>query len=237
VRKTIILLAALASFNAGATVVYRDQLTCPYDGTQFTETWATVMPYDVFLHGDPVPGLFWRTASCPTDGFPFFKENFSDEELTRLKPLVLSDEFQAMRKTDAYSYRVLWLVERLGPVERAARIGYLFHAIWEARRSHPKFSAYATQLLPLLQQERAERLAAGKPEIEREDLYYGDLLRQLGRFEEARSHFSSLNPLASQRWRELYLEEFLDAEFKLIQAGDTGAHLESEVLPSRKRPK
>ncbi|MFD2263798.1 hypothetical protein ACFSM5_12930 [Lacibacterium aquatile] len=233
--KLLALLAALSALPASATMLYRDKLTCPYDGTQFVETWATIMPYDGYMHGEPFPGLFWRTAVCPTNGFPIFKDSFSDEELERLRPAIFSPEFQTMRKADAYSYKVLWLAERLGTVDRAKKIDYLFKAIWESDHSNPRFPAYTAMLLPLLEEDRQQRVAGGQIAIEREDLYHGDLLRLMGRHDEARSHFTELQPaLSVTKWPQ-WMSEFIDVELKLIDAGDTAPRRESEVLPSRKK--
>jgi len=89
--------------------------TCPYDGTEFRSfPIRSPSPLENGLDLDPYFsrsqfGGLW--ASCPTNGFVFYKNRFDTEELERLRPLVLSDAFQELRGDSPY-FRMALMLER-----------------------------------------------------------------------------------------------------------------------------
>ena len=90
--------------------------TCPYDGTKFSAAQVVMArSSDTTLDLKPVGEIPspWPLAICPTNGFVFFKLQFSEDELAKLKPFVFSDEFKAMQNESPY-YRAAWLNEHLG---------------------------------------------------------------------------------------------------------------------------
>jgi hypothetical protein len=117
---SIVAIVVLITFHgvqqAPAMMVDEVEMTCPYDGNRFTATLqisgtAFDRGLDFRLLGaiqSPSP-----LAVCPTNGFVFFKEQYSEEELERLRPLILSDEYRALKSETPY-YRAAWMLERTG---------------------------------------------------------------------------------------------------------------------------
>jgi hypothetical protein len=149
--------------------------TCPYDGTkfQFNEQMSGTsvdQGLDFMLLGaiiSPHP-----IASCPTNGFVFLKEDYSDEELERLRPLICSAEFQALKEEMPY-YRAAWITERTGGTH--ADVSWLLlQATWETGRVE-SYKSYVEVLIKRLPEDS-----------ERKSTYqslYAELLRRAGRFE------------------------------------------------------
>ena len=59
----------------------------------------------------------WPLAVCPTNGFVFFKDKFDTKELERLRPIILSPEYQALKGEAAY-YRAAWIAAHTGADHR-----------------------------------------------------------------------------------------------------------------------
>src|SRR5262245_6172517 len=76
--------------NANTSV--QVEMECPYDGTRFTATLqASGTSAGMRLDFRPVGAIASPSplAVCPTNGFVFFKDKFSSDELEKLRPLVL----------------------------------------------------------------------------------------------------------------------------------------------------
>ena len=150
-----------ALFLAGAILIANDpaamastfddrELTCPYDGTKFKAVLqGSGTSFGSMLDGRPFGPIVspWPLAICPTNGFVFFKNSFTDDELERLRPLVLSEAFQSLRAETPY-YRVAWLKERLG-MPRSEVSWTLLQATWETRDAGT-YRRYADELLQRL---------------------------------------------------------------------------------------
>lgn len=184
------LLAAVCHFAAApaSATTFRDgDYVCPYDGTKFkahligssnysTET-LDLRPTGT--GGFPAP-LPWPIAECPTNGFLFLKPSYTDEELERLRPLILSPEYQALRK-ESQHYRKKWILERTGATH--AEITWaLVGATWDNFR-------YANELVERLPQDISDAKGALRAQLKR---LRGELLRKLGKTDEARQQFEEI---------------------------------------------
>ncbi|MGE0255362.1 MAG: hypothetical protein AB7N54_05570 [Alphaproteobacteria bacterium] len=184
VMSFLILVAVLPT--AGAMTFSPQQFTCPYDGTVFTvEVQRSGTSFGAMLDFRPFGAITspWPLATCPTNGFVFYKPEFSEDDLEKLRPVILSDEYQSIRGETAY-YRAAWILSRTG-AERAQIADYLLAATWEVE-GKADYRRYVDELLPHL-----EALAAGTDEREMRwqlGVLATELFRRTGRFEQATRH-------------------------------------------------
>jgi hypothetical protein len=174
---------AAGSPNVLGMTLREVEMVCPYNGTKFTAALQSsgtiftntldLMPVGAIMSPSPL-------AECPTNGFVFFKREFTPEELERLKPLVLSPEYQALAGETSY-YRAAWLQGRSGASH--------LEVTWTLLGAKWQRAAYAPEVLARLPQDIAEAEGELKATLR---IVEGDLLRQLGRFDESRQRFSSL---------------------------------------------
>lgn len=164
------------------------EMTCPYDGTKFRTTvlasWST---WGSDLDLRPTGGL-WPLAECPTNGFVFLQDKYTEEELERLRPLVLSDEYQVLKTEETY-YRAYWLRQRTGASRELTSLT-LLQATWQVAHNQEKYARYVGELLDRLPGDiRAE---TDQNKVLRLRMLYGELLRRIGRFDEAKDYFQDL---------------------------------------------
>jgi hypothetical protein len=84
------------------------EMTCPYDGTKFSfNEQASGSTFDKGLDFMPMGAIEipWPLAVCPTNGFVFIKRQYEPDELERLRPIVFSAEFQALKDETPYIAR------------------------------------------------------------------------------------------------------------------------------------
>ncbi len=183
-----VVLPLLHAPMATASTPVAVEMTCPYDGTKFRTTvlasWST---WGSDLDHRPTGGL-WPLAECPTNGFVFLQDKYTEEELERLRPLVLSDEYQAL-KTEVTYYRAYWLRQRTGASRELTSLT-LLQATWQVAHNQEKYARYVGELLDRLPSDiRAE---TEQNKVLRLRMLYGELLRRTGRFDEAKDYFQDL---------------------------------------------
>jgi hypothetical protein len=252
----LLVLASLFSAAApsGAMTLRDVEMTCPYDGTKFTfRAQGSGTSFDKTLDLMSVGPIRspWPIAVCPTNGFVFIRSNYTTEDFERLKPIVLSAEYQATKDETPY-YRAAWITERDGGAH--SKVSWLLlQASWEAGREElreryetrpagspdigfkefmkqqgtqgERYRRYATELLARLP---ADIAAAEKPETYK--VLTGELLRRLGRFDEAetflKDYAATLDPASR-------LAKVVAFERDLIARKDIGIHLFSELPKSK----
>jgi hypothetical protein len=216
IRALIIAAALAATLPAHAMTTREVELTCPYDGKKFKfREQGSGTSFDKTLDLMPYGAIRspWPIAVCPTNGFVFYKNKFEPAELKRLKPIVLSAEYQALKDETPY-YRAAWITQRDGASNSSVGV-LLLRATWEAAQSElhrlyearpanapevdfkafmaqgntsERYRRYATELLAKLDADIAEKPDSVTPKILK-----GELLRRLGRFEEAEAHFKEMS--------------------------------------------
>jgi hypothetical protein len=260
---SLVFAGALIIGSAQAMTRLAVEMTCPYDGIKFTfNAQNSGTAFDRLLDGMALGAIEspWPLAICPTNGFVFLKENYEADELERLRPLILSSEYQKVKDETPY-YRAAWIMERSGSSHSDAS-RFLVQATWEAgfaelaergRNSAASLSAqdanklfgrlmaegttgeryrrYATELLARLQVDVADASRSLDARVA-DRLLIGELLRRLGRFTEAGSHFVSLVNDLNPASKEAMLAEF---QRKLIAGSDAGLHSVSEALGGSQR--
>ena len=209
----------VCSFPAGAHTTYTVEETCPYDGTKFFVTLQrSGTSFGATLDLQPFGAITtpWPMAICPTNGFVFFKSKFTKEELDKLRPFVLSNEYQALRTESPY-FRAAWLLERLGASHWDITWA-LIQATWEQHE-------YANKVVERLPQDIAE----STDEIEENDrrLLYGEFLRQLGQFDKAEQVFVKVLEKVDQFSNQGLITRY---EITLIKSRDTSPrHTQSDA--------
>ncbi|MCL2713266.1 MAG: hypothetical protein FWD68_01370 [Alphaproteobacteria bacterium] len=246
----------LAAVSAHAHTSETVDMVCPYDGVKFkfeaqTSGTAFFQMLDGMLVGpieSPSP-----LAVCPTNGFVFFKEEYSTDELERLRPLIMSAEYQALKGETPY-YRAAWIMQRTGSPHPQVSLA-LLQATWEAGwaevleraakaeqedqkdaqlgerlvaqgTTSERYRRYATELLARLSVDVADKTRSAEEHIA-DRMLTGEILRRLGRFEEADGQFVALAGDLTPAGNEA---KIVALQRRLIAAKDLGLHDVSEAL-------
>ncbi len=178
---------------AAAAPTVKRTMTCPVGGESFdyqqpVSSAALGMrpdgkPYGTGAAPAPLP-------ECPGNGLVLYKDYTADEAKT-LTPLVASDDYQALRKTDTQYYRAYWLMRQMG-VGPEDYLWALLQASWQAEGTPELRARYLAEL--------AEASAKVPPNPADMD-WIGmegraiNALRELGRFDEAAARLAKV-PLA-----------------------------------------
>jgi hypothetical protein len=180
----------LAAASATAGMPYNEPMKCPIGGESFEHT--TTASYTIFgQRPDGKPYGSWHfpldLPRCPGNGLIVF-DKFSAADLERLTPLIASAEYRAMLPVETDYFLAAWLMEKLGrdPLDVAWMV---VQASWQADGKPALKTRY--------QSDYVERIRA----VERKDDEFLWLvmqgravngLRELGRFDEARTLLASL---------------------------------------------
>lgn len=200
------------------------ELTCPYDDTKFSfvaqasgTSFGTTLdfrPVGPIVSPDPI-------GDCPTNGFVFFEHQFSGDKLERMRPFILSADYQALRAETSY-YRAAWIAERTGTAHFDASM-LLLQATWQVYEDLPRYQRYATELAARLPDDIKPLTGPKKRWAE---FLLGEVLRRLGRLDEARLIFSALVENAEANATEVAIARF---QLRLIGANDRQPHLMHEA--------
>jgi hypothetical protein len=205
IARLALAVGALSAVSAHAMTRQLVEMTCPYDGVKFSlSAQASGTSFGQMLDWMQFGAIEspWPLATCPTNGFVFIKTKYEDDELERLRPLILSAEYQSIKGETPY-YRAAWIMERTGASHQDVSY-FLLQATWEVGwiefrgprdlaegTTSERYRRYATELLARLPVDIAdESRTAERRTLDR--LLIGELLRRLGRFDEADSHFAAL---------------------------------------------
>jgi hypothetical protein len=179
--------AALAALTfapaALAGMPVTQKVTCPIGGREFNfTTTASYSTWGARPDGKPFGSWEFPLAipECPDNGLVVYQQ-FSREDVARLRPLVASDEYQALRRgRETTYYRASWLMRRMG-APATHSLWALVQASWQAESDPPRRRRYLEELVArapeLGEPGDAENLAVRSRVI--------NALRELGRFEEA----------------------------------------------------
>jgi hypothetical protein len=238
-----------AALPAQAMTTREVELTCPYDGKKFKFTeQGSGTSFDKTLDLMPYGAIRspWPIAVCPTNGFVFYKDKFEPADLVRLKPIVMSAEYQALKDETPY-YRAAWITQRDGASNSSVGV-FLLRATWEAAQAElqqlykarpanspdigfkefmaqgntsERYRRYATELLAKLDVD-----IATKPDSVTAKILKGELLRRVGRFDEAEAHFKDMSAGLEAGSAPARVVAF---ERELIARRDIGIRFMSEV--------
>lgn len=193
-----LLLAPLAALfllapAVAATPAITKTMTCPIGG----ETFIYHQPVSSAALGMRPDGKPYGTSAapaplpeCPGNGLVFYKD-YTDDEVKVLGPLVASDEYQALRKTDTQYYRAYWLMRQMG-VGPEDYLWALLQACWEAEGKPELRARYLAELAEQSAKARANPADLDWIGMEGRAI---NALRELGRFDEAAARLAKV-PLA-----------------------------------------
>jgi hypothetical protein len=146
-------LAAALAGAAAAGTPYRAKAVCPVDGTTFEYTaTASYSTWGSFLDG--MPQASWTTPmpipQCPESRFPVYREDFSDADRDKIRALVATPEYGAIR--NEASYYVLWYVfDRLEPPREGLDVAWpLLQATWQVHDDPERYARYVGMVIPLM---------------------------------------------------------------------------------------
>ena len=192
------LLLLVASASASAHTAQEIAFTCPIGGEKFTQTMDTSgtrigMMTDTRPVG-PIATPF-SLAQCPSNKFVMFKKEFSPDELAKFERVVNSAEYQQIAAQSPSYFAWGRMMELAGENQDAQQMMNIFlQASWqsESQESFSKTLEYADKVL-------ANKAISSKDAINTQFLR-GEMLRKLGRFDEAKRVFTALqkNPEVKQ---------------------------------------
>lgn len=237
------LAALLLPAVAAQTKPVRQAMTCPIGGERFEFTTVdAIVSWGERPDGKPYGSFPLGLPECPGNGLVFYKD-YEAAEVAKLEPLIASDSYQALRKTDVASYRAYWLMGEMG-VPVGLRLQALQRAIWAADGKPEVRARYLAEFA-----EHTAKLPA-KPEDVNWIGMEGravNALRELGRFDEASALLAKLplsalavaepkaddrSPAARQARARRNWHGYLEGLKTVIARGD--ASLEPfEMLPKR----
>ena len=203
-RLHLALIAALASAalvtatagQANALTFGTRSFTCPIDGKTFTARvplsgTSFGMRLDTRRIG-PIASP-WPMPVCPGSGFPLYKRRFSEAEAARLKAIVATPAYKAVRAGNTNYYVAAWVRAKLGAKPYRLALYYL-RASWEAERGDP---ARHRRYLNITLNHFRGHLKGTDLKSRRDQaasIFAANLERRLGRFDAARTRIRVLLP-------------------------------------------
>jgi hypothetical protein len=192
----LVIAAALAGAGAGlagaplsAQAPAKQTMACPIGGATFDY----VVPVAVPPLGERPDGKPYGTAAptplpeCPSNGLVLYKD-YTPEEVAKLEPLVASETYQALRKSDTQYYRAYWLMKEMGvPVH--LQLLALEQAGWEADAKPELRARYLAEFVEA--SDKVERRPTELRWIGMEARAI-NALRELGKFDEAKARLAKL---------------------------------------------
>jgi len=223
------LLVAAAGLAAAAKFVDRE-MPCPVCGNIFyARLDLSAAGSEMRLDLKPVGELSWPwlLPDCPKCGFVVYRLPVPAAELARGRVITASEEYKKARARSSY-YRVGLLYLRLGlPVYSVANS--FLKASWQEESDPARLKEDLELSLKYFTSCAATCAAEEK---ENSQLLAGELLRRLGRFEEARAHLAKLQGLKG--FQKNFFADIV--EFQLVRcASQDAAPYEIEDVRDFKR--
>lgn len=187
-------LCLTASAEAGTP--YVRQVTCPIDGRNFAFT--DTMSYSTWgnlLDGQPLGS--WHmplpVPQCPESNFPVYQDEFTEEELTALRTLAASADYQSIR--DESSYFILrWVLQRMMPDREPIDDAWtLLSATWQVRDEPDRYRRYVAEVLPLLETASDPMQSSEPDDWSYVQIVMANLSRQSGDFDTATQRLDTLS--------------------------------------------
>jgi hypothetical protein len=212
----ILILLALAGTAVSVNSIEQD-FSCPFDGhlwKQRVETSASAkgLRLDLRQFGDVIqpPTL----PQCPKCRAVMFVEKFDAATVDKLKPFVLSDDFQ--QTAEKYpSYYLLAIIQEWTKAP-PFYIGHSYlRASWQLEHKPTAMNQCLERALVNLSA-AFSTMKKGEKEYVNTALLIGELERRLGRFEAAAERFRNLR--AADEFKDAAFQKLIGRELELIAA-------------------
>jgi uncharacterized protein (DUF2225 family) len=220
--------------SAKAHTSFEKEFTCPIDGTKFKQFLdASGTRFGMRLDFKALGPIAapWAVPFCPKCHFVLYEDKFDDVTLQKLKPFIESDKYRADSKGQSSYYCLALIRDFMGA--DAVDVGFMYlQASWQVEADAAKCTEYLKR--------SHEKLTAGFKSLKPEDERYiniallcGELERRLGKFEEAKTRFTTLK--SQEPFQTPNLKAIIDRQLTFIAKRDAaphGANQESEKLMS-----
>lgn len=183
----------LAAAPAMALTFFDADHVCPIGGEKFKQPMVgSGTQFGVHLDLKPFgpTAAPWPLPVCPGNGFVMYREDFDKAQLDKLAAFIATPAYREAVREDTPYFRAVLLMREVGETPDVIAFN-LLKASWETDAQPARYARYAAATLDAL---RASQ-AAGAGNAEQRltfDVLIGELLRRLGRFEEADAHFAAL---------------------------------------------
>lgn len=247
---TVIAIAASAfsmATSALAMTVFMSDETCPLCKTEFkAELAGSGTQHGMRLDLKPLGPIAapWPVPVCPKCHFVLFSSELEKTDLAKLNKYVQSKEYQDWGKTRSSYFLMAKLLSQLGKEDISIAHVYL-KASWQEEGSdkHLKedlelslkhFDAYLKKGPPQKEKEKNKETDEDEDEA---SAYYtaqllkGELLRRLGRFDEAKVYLQELQKL--KRFTGTFLGDIVWYEITLCEQKDSKPHVMSEASQTK----
>ncbi len=166
-------------------------------------------------------------GTCTKCGFVDFMngDEYSKDELAVLRKFVASDEYQKLAAEETPYFRAAKLLEQLKHPDSQIATVYL-KATWEVEQDKERLPKYLAACLASYENVIADKKQ--KPEdLLTPRMLKGELLRRLGKFDDAKKHFESLQSL--DEFKAEVPKFLVEVQLGLIENKDNRPHM----IPSR----
>jgi hypothetical protein len=228
------LIVALCSVGRADTRAQVDR-TCPLCETRFKA--VVIMSGTTFgmrLDLRPVGAIASPIplAVCPRCGFVLDKdrlERYTDDEIKARRAVVESDAYKRLKPDDPSYLRLAFLYEGLKRPPNEIAHAYL-RASWQTERNGVRNRGMLAAALAWLDQALAAATEHDKA-WQTQKFLRGELLRRLGRFEDATRHFESIAGM--KEFGEEPFPDMIAQERRFIRVQETGPQLidQGEAFP------
>ncbi len=175
----------------------------------------------------------WRVPVCPKCHFVLFDKEIPAEELAKCREIVQGDAYK--NQTGRASYYLLGLLYE-GLKKDSLGLGHIFlKASWQEESDGTKLEDDLNRSLQHFEsflKEPQQPKAASRKAADEDNSYQtaqllkGEILRRLGRFNDAKNYFSDLQKL--KPFQETFLADIVRFEIRLCGKKDSKPHEVSE---------
>jgi len=234
-KRFILLLGLIfaAAVTASAAKFVEREFTCPVCGHSFyAKLDVGDAPHDIRLDLKPIGDVPapWLLPDCPACGFIIYSINIPKAELARARAITASEDYKKNLQRSSY-FRLGLLYAGLDKPPFVVANAFL-RAAWQEENDPIKIKEDLGFTLKYFTACAKDEKSAVE-ERENSQLLMGELLRRLGRFEEATAHLKGLQGIKG--FQNNFFADVVAYELKLSSEKDAAIY-EMEDVRSFKRP-
>ncbi|MDO8805047.1 MAG: hypothetical protein Q7R35_11495 [Elusimicrobiota bacterium] len=220
----------LAAGGAAAAAIVEREFTCPVCVKSFyAKLDVADSKFEMRLDLKPDGPIFgpWLLPDCPACGFVTYKYPVPKAELVKCRGIAASEDFKKIRERSTY-FRVGLIYEKLGKSTFTVANSFL-RASWQEESEPAKLKEDLELSLKFFTD---CALNCINEEKENSQLLTGELLRRLGRFEEARAHLAGLQRIKG--FQKNFFADIVEYQLKLCSKLDSTPHTMADVKEFKK---